>query len=362
MVALMFAATGLTAEGQTTATGGGYFYVVTPRGDTLSQHSTQRAATDQLYFAMLLARRDGRPTTGYRILRELELRGDLSMFEPALPRDGATRVDTVEVRDTVWLGGDTTVVVIRFAGGDTTAPGPADTLDLLYATDFEDGQLPPSFEARGWVFAQGGIHAVFEAGQEDAGSIKMAVGRAPPDGYRDGNPIGDAARAYTELEYCMDVRYMGPSRDWPAKLARSAVFFTPDHWGEAAIAHLWQVGDGPHLGGDPTTLVTNGRPTSTDYNDWDAMRWLGQMQVPVDVADGQWHRVCALQRLNTPGRADGVFSVTVDGTERRRDDVDWRGSWSGPYGWNVLMLEAFDNGGASGRQGISIDNLVIRGR
>lgn len=230
----------------------------------------------------------------------------------------------------------------------------------LFGDDFE-GDASPFFELDGFRRVEGvgvegsrGLTVTIAPGQESAGSAKLGVG-AVPDSYLSG--IGDSSTAYHDLEYEFDVRIEG-ARGVPHKLVRSAVLARSD-WSEAAVAHAWGSPNLPSLRGDPATAVVGNTVAASGYNDFEAFRWLGQMPAGV-VADGAWHRVRIRQALNTLGRADGLFEIEVDGQIARRTDLDWRGQYAG-YGWNVVFLEAFYNGGAPNAIQITFDNLVVRG-
>ncbi len=249
------------------------------------------------------------------------------------------------------------------AGWERSALPPnegASDLPVLFTDDFE-GDGSSFFEVEGFEREPGsgvdgsrGLSATIERGEQNAGSAKLGIG-AVPDAYLAG--VGDPATAYDDLEYEFDVRVQG-SRGMPYKLVRSAVLARAD-WSEAAVAHAWGSPNLRQIRGDPATGVEGSSVAASGYNDFEAFRWLGQMPGGV-VADGAWHRVRIRQALNTLGRRDGLFEIEVDGELVRRDDLDWRGRYSG-YGWNVIFFEAYYNGGAPNDIEVTFDNLVVRG-
>lgn len=237
-----------------------------------------------------------------------------------------------------------------------TPTDPPSTLPIVFATDFENaGDLGAFFELDGYRLADGQLVATIPAGSEFGGSAKLGLG-AVPDPYF--APVGNPSVAYSDLRWCADLTVTG-SRGVPHKAARVASFSDSD-WSEAAVSHVWGSPAAPYLTTDPVSAVVGERVVSSGYNDFGAFRWLGQGQTTSDVVDGQPHRVCARQRLNTLGQTDGVLQVWVDGAlELERRDLDWRGRYDG-YGWNALFLESYYNGGPPSPVTMAWDNLEVR--
>jgi hypothetical protein len=195
----------------------------------------------------------------------------------------------------------------------------------------------------------------FEKGTVSAGSLKIVFGK---------NPFGKGPRqeeTFREIYWRVYVKHEAGWEGNPAKLARATCLASPD-WTQGFIAHVWG-GKGDALCIDPATGITDNRKVTTKYNDFDKLRWLGlrQGQTPIfsPAESGRWVCVESHIRLNTPGKADGVFELWLDGKrEAARNDLDWQGTWQ-DYAIDAVFLENYWNQGSVKRQARWFDNFVI---
>lgn len=254
----------------------------------------------------------------------------------------------------------------------SAAPDPA----VIFCDDFEQGVLTgeagPYLEG-GQVFAPepgmglAGSQALVarwtQAGQVGAGGFLLPIGRVPEDGYRRSKirPAEDLREIYWRFYHRTLAPWPMPN---PAKLTRAWVFGSEDHWGQAAILHLWE-GPAPLLDPVSGVLQVSGsdRMITTGYNDFEHFEWLGILRgrTPIYDADdaGRWFCIETRFRLNDPGAANGVAAYWIDGElQARRDDLDFVGTWD-DYGINMVALENWVNEGAPAPAVRVMDNLVI---
>jgi hypothetical protein len=85
---------------------------------------------------------------------------------------------------------------------------------------------------------------------------------------------------------------------------------------------------------------------------------LGQ---PVLAQDGVWHELLLHLELNTPGSADGVIEMWIDGVQRMSHaGVNLRGSYT-DYGWNTMMMRGWDGDIPAGGYQQDFDSIVASG-
>lgn len=203
-----------------------------------------------------------------------------------------------------------------------------------------------------------GMRGRFAKGQVSAGNLKVMFGRGPVRARV--RPNED----FRELFWRIYVRHQEGWVGNPAKLTRATILVN-GNWSQAMIAHIW----GGHklgLGMDPASGVRGDRVVTRKYNDFERLHWLGfkegprQIFAPGEV--GKWVCVEAHVKLNTPGRADGVFEFWLDGVlQARSANLDWVGTWRG-YGLNAVFLNNYWNDGSVKAQERYFDDFVIATR
>lgn len=243
----------------------------------------------------------------------------------------------------------------------------------IWCDDFDQDRLGQYFEydSRGGRFVRatgvgvggsGAMRARFNAGDVNAGSLKLAFGRTPDSYFR---PVDGGTANYREIYWRFYLRnepgWTGGGGD---KLAR-AVVFAGSNWSEALIAHVWSGGAGNnYLVLDPASGTdTQGNVRTTKYNDFANLRWLGAQVGKTPLFDaahvGQWYCVEARVRVNDPGQSNGVFELWINGNlEARATNLNWVGNYSA-YGINALFLENYWSDGSPRQQERYIDNLVV---
>jgi hypothetical protein len=228
----------------------------------------------------------------------------------------------------------------------------------LHSRYFEYGDENGSFvrsPTDGYGGSGGAMRCQFEKGQVSAGSLKVVFGK---------NPFGKGPRqqeTFREIYWRVYVKHEAGWEGNPAKLARATCLAGND-WSQGFIAHVWG-GKGDALCIDPATGITDNRKVTTKYNDFDKLRWLGLRNGTTPIFNpaesGRWVCVESHIRLNTPGKADGVFELWLDGKlEASRNDLDWQGTWQ-DYAIDAVFLENYWNQGSVKRQARWFDNFII---
>jgi len=204
-----------------------------------------------------------------------------------------------------------------------------------------------------------GMRVLWQAGEVDAGSLKVAFGRNP-NGYMDNGirPTEDFGEIYYRMYLRMQPGWTGS----PAKLSRATVFYSASDWSQAMIAHIWS-DDAEHLIIDPVSCVSGGTPVCTGYNDFGNMDWLGigTGTTPLFATSnsGTWYCIEAHVRLNNSGAANGVQEFWIDGNlEVRSDTLDFVGTYH-DYAINAVFFENYWNVGSLQEQERYFDNIVI---
>lgn len=243
----------------------------------------------------------------------------------------------------------------------------------IWCDDFDQDRLGRYFEydSRGDRFVRasgvgiggsGAMRARFNAGDVNAGSLKLAFGKTPNSYFR---PVDSGTANYREVYWRFYLRNQpGWTGGGGEKLAR-AIIFAGSNWSEALIAHVWSGGSGGnYLVLDPASGTdAQGNVRTTKYNDFANLRWLGARTGTTPIFDaahvGQWYCIETRVRVNDPGQSNGVFELWIDGNlEARVTNLNWVGSYTA-YGINALFLENYWNDGSPRQQERYFDNLVV---
>lgn len=204
-----------------------------------------------------------------------------------------------------------------------------------------------------------GMRALWQPGEVDAGSIKLAFGRNPSSYMNKGiRPNEDFREIYYRMYLKMQNGWVGD----PAKLSRATVIAAND-WSQAMIAHLWGSGQS-YLLIDPVRCVdTNNNVKCIGYNDFAHMDWLGNKSGITPIFDSnhdnQWFCIEAHVRLNDPGQSNGVQEFWIDGNlETTRNNLDFVRTYSA-YAINAVFFENYWNTGSPQQQERYFDNIVV---
>jgi hypothetical protein len=245
----------------------------------------------------------------------------------------------------------------------------------IFCDDFESDRLGKYFEydrangnfvrnAGSGVGGSWAMRARFEAGQTNAGSLKLAFGKTPSTYFR---PVDKGTTNYRELYWRL---YLRNQTGWTGgggdKLSRLQIIASSS-WAQAMVAPVWS-GSGStsrnYLVIDPVTGTdASGRLLTTKYNDFANQKYLGAVQGKLPLFDaahvGKWYCIEARVRLNDPGQSNGVFQMWINGElQASKTNLNWVGRYS-TYGLNTLFIENFWNNGSPKRQDRFIDNVVV---
>jgi len=226
--------------------------------------------------------------------------------------------------------------------------------DKTYTEKQNDRDLSSGFGGRG-----GSMICEYPKGSQGTGNRKVFFGDSP---------FGVMARAGEHFDEVYWRIYVYHQYGWtgggPAKMSRITSMVDPG-WAQAMIDHVWSSGETLTL--DPVSCVEGITVRSTTYNDWNAMKWLGnrptaQMPISSTEESGWWVCVEARCKLNTPGQVDGETQLWIDGKlEAERKKMNFRGSYTA-HTLNALFLEAYWNDGSPVNQYRWYDNFVISTR
>lgn len=208
------------------------------------------------------------------------------------------------------------------------------------------------------VNAGTGMRTIFQAGEVGAGGFKLAFGRVPGSYFDTGIRNTEDFR---DIYYRMYLKNQAGWEGSPAKLSRATVF-AGSNWSQAMIAHLWSSGD--YLLVDPASGVDdNGNVVTTQYNDFENLRWLGYQRGTTPIFgsgyDDKWYCIEAHVRLNDPNASNGVQEFWIDGNlQARRDGLNFVDSYT-DYGINAIFIENYWNSGSGKEQQRYFDNFVV---
>lgn len=191
------------------------------------------------------------------------------------------------------------------------------------------------------------------------GDRKVAFGDFPG-----GQPVVRKGEKFEDVYWRIYVKHEYGWRGIPDKMSR-ATSIVSENWQQAMISHVWSGADNT-LTLDPASGVAGqtDQIATTGYNDFDKLTWLGNrptsdFQITSREESGYWVLVEARAKLNTPGLADGLNQLWIDGRlEAERTELNFRGSYTG-HGINAVFLESYWNEGAVKTEGRWFDNFVI---
>jgi len=205
------------------------------------------------------------------------------------------------------------------------------------------------------------------AGQVDAGSLHLAIGKTPSPYFR---AVDGGTAKHREVYWRFYVRY---APGWVGgggnKLSR-AQSLAATTFAQAMTALVWSGSrPGDHvplnvLGLEPKTGIGwRGKLETTEYNDFPHLRELGTAYSKTELFDrehtGKWQCIEAHARLNDPGRGNGVFELWLaDQPEARLSGLNWIGTFP-EFGINAIYLENYWNDGAPQAQERYFDNFVV---
>jgi hypothetical protein len=211
-----------------------------------------------------------------------------------------------------------------------------------------------------------GMRVIFQQGEISAGNIKKSFGRTP-DSYI-GKYAVMPALDFNEIYWRIDIRLQaGWTGGGGDKLTR-ALCLANSNWAEGSMAHLWSGTASNFLVMDPASGIdVNGNLVSTKYNDFANLRWLGAKTGSIDIFStansGRWFCVEGHEKLNTPGKSDGIFEFWINDTlQAQSTNLNWHGTWnSNPsnYKINTILFENYWNAGSPVLQERYFDNIVI---
>ncbi len=203
---------------------------------------------------------------------------------------------------------------------------------------------------------------LYEKDQQGLGNRKVFFGDSPV------MCIARKGEKFTDIYWRVYVKHQAgwasgqPGRGGPDKLSR-ATSMVSDKWNQAMFAHVWSSGDALTL--DNASGVKGGAVVTTKYNDFDNMKWVGgnkpvsPMLLHSSAEAGWWVCVEARARLNTPGKADALSQLWIDGKlQCERKDFDWRGTYDA-FGINAVFLETYWNNKSPVTQKRWYDNFVV---
>lgn len=264
------------------------------------------------------------------------------------PAAGLVRIDSVELLD----------------------PQPFASSPHVIWYDALDAPSDRYFEQQGGLTAKealGGrgksLEVFYARGKTGGGSAnrKLAFGDCP---VSRGKAL-ERDRSFDDVYWRVYVKHpAGWVGGGPAKMSRAMVF-NAGNWSQAMIAHVW--GSGPNLTLDPVRAAEGTEATTTRYNDWDGLKWLGnapgsQFTIHSPEEVGRWVCVEARARLNTPGESDGYNALWIDGIRQcERKNLDFRSRYT-KHGINAIFLESYWNRGSPVDQYRWYDDLVVSTR
>ncbi|SCZ56068.1 hypothetical protein [Thiohalomonas denitrificans] len=197
------------------------------------------------------------------------------------------------------------------------------------------------------------LQARFQSGEVSAGWLYRHFGR---------NPLGSQSHGSSDFREIY-WRYYTKLQDgfigYPDKSSRVTIFANGNR-AQAMIGHIWSdSSDRAYLKMDPASGIEDDRLVTTKWNDFSNLTWLGARKGTTPLQAGKWHCVESRIKLNSPGKADGIFEYRIDGKlQASRTDLNWVGRWD-DYGINSVMLENYWNSSSPADQKRYLDAFVI---
>lgn len=245
----------------------------------------------------------------------------------------------------------------------------ATAVDTIWYDDFDRDRvyLEPKADSAAMRFSSmvrlgssgRSMESFYARGTRGVGGRKVVFGDAPfGKPHRRGEKFD---QVYWRYYVKYPVNWQGGGE---AKHSRGIVFTSP-RWTQASILHVWTSGDRLTL--DPVRAVHDGRVMSRKYNDFESFKWLGnspkgRFAFHSRQELGRWVCVEVQWKLNTPGQADGIARMWIDGTlDAERSRMDFRGTYD-DRGINAVFLESYWNRGSPADQSRWIDNFVVSTR
>lgn len=253
---------------------------------------------------------------------------------------------------------------IDFISTIPVQPQEKDT-NVIWFDDFDDVKI--YMESRGDLdnkvhFGAYGssMKAGFKKGDiTGEGDRKVAFGDFP-----EATPTLKKGEKFDEIYWRIYVKHEHAWEGAPAKMSR-ATSIVSGNWQQAMIAHVWSGGNNT-ITLDPARGVEGqtDQIKTTKYNDFENLTWLGnkptsRFRISSTKESGYWVMVEARAKLNTPGKADGVNQLWIDGRlEAERLKLNFRGKYT-THGINAVFLESYWNSGSPKTQGRWFENFVI---
>ncbi|WP_157637832.1 polysaccharide lyase [Flexithrix dorotheae] len=212
-----------------------------------------------------------------------------------------------------------------------------------------------------------GMRAIWQKGEVDAGALRKSFGKTP--GEYISKHASFPQQQFNEIYWKLEVKnQIGWEGGGAAKLTRVTTMVNDD-WAQGMIGHIWSGGpENNYLVLDPASGISEGGElVSQKYNDFDHLRWLGNITGTTDLFNdsnvGKWYCVVGHVKLNTPGQANGVFEFWIDDTlQAARYDLNWHSDWNtNPENMmiNAVFFENYWNSGSPKQQERYFDNILV---
>ena len=176
-----------------------------------------------------------------------------------------------------------------------------------------------------------------------------------PNNVRTGEKFDEVYwRVYIKFQY-------GWQKTSTLKFSR-ATSLVSQRWRQAMISHIWGTNKDGSVTLDPVSLVEGDKVISERYNDFPNFKSLQNIpssDLKLQDETDWWICLECRAKLNTPGKADGVNQLWIDGRLAvERYNLNWRGSYTG-HGINAVFLESYWLPGSPCEQSRWYDNFVI---